>query len=75
MEGVSSKPISTVDWARVLILTLFFLSGSCGLIYEIVWMKLLTLRIGNTVFATTTVLSAFMGGLALVQPGLNMLPV
>ena len=47
------------------ILVLLLLSGSCGLIYEVLWMKLLTLVIGNTVFSITTVLSAFMGGLAL----------
>ncbi len=51
--------------ARRWILTLLLLSGSCGLIYEVLWMKLLTLVIGNTVFSITTVLSAFMGGLAL----------
>ena len=51
--------------ARLSVLTLLLLSGSCGLIYEVLWMKLLTLVIGNTVFSITTVLSAFMGGLAL----------
>ena len=51
--------------ARRWVLTLLLLSGSCGLIYEVLWMKLLTLVIGNTVFSITTVLSAFMGGLAL----------
>ncbi len=50
---------------RSLILTFFFLSGLSGLIYEIVWLKMLILVIGNTVFSTTTVLTAFMGGLAL----------
>lgn len=35
------------------------------MIYEIVWMKLLTLVIGNTMLAITTVLTSFMGGLAL----------
>ncbi len=50
---------------RTLILILFLLSGSAGLVYEIVWMKMLTLIIGNTIFATTTVLTSFMGGLAL----------
>jgi spermidine synthase len=30
-----------------------------------IWMKRLTLVIGNTVFSITTVLTAFMGGLAL----------
>ncbi|MCH8967337.1 MAG: fused MFS/spermidine synthase, partial [Planctomycetes bacterium] len=50
---------------RTLILILFLLSGSAGLVYEIVWMKMLTLIIGSTTFATTTVLTSFMGGLAL----------
>jgi len=51
--------------ANPVILLFLLLSGSCGLVYEILWMKMLTLVIGNTVFAITTVLTAFMGGLAL----------
>jgi len=51
--------------AKPLILLFLLLSGSCGLVYEILWLKMLTLVIGNTVFAVTTVLTAFMGGLAL----------
>jgi spermidine synthase len=50
---------------KPLILLFLLLSGSCGLVYEILWMKMLTLVIGNTVFSITTVLTAFMGGLAL----------
>jgi spermidine synthase len=48
-----------------LILMLFFLSGTCGLIYEVTWAKMLTWSFGSTVFATSTVLVAFMGGLGL----------
>ncbi len=48
-----------------LILMLFFLSGTCGLIYEVSWAKMLTWSFGSTVFATSTVLVAFMGGLGL----------
>ena len=51
--------------ANPVILLFLLLSGSCGLVYEILWMKMLTLVIGNTVFSITTVLTAFMGGLAL----------
>ncbi|MGA1826374.1 MAG: fused MFS/spermidine synthase [bacterium] len=47
------------------ILIFLFISGACGLIYEILWMKMLTLVMGNTVFSITTVLASFMGGLAL----------
>lgn len=48
-----------------LILLLFFASGASALIYEILWLRLLTLVFGNTVQAAATVLAAFMAGLAL----------
>ena len=44
---------------------LFFLSGACGLIYEVVWMRMLTLVFGATAFATSTILASFFTGLAL----------
>ena len=50
---------------QVVILILFFLSGTSGLIYEVVWQGMLNLVFGNTTFATTTVIASFMGGLAL----------
>lgn len=49
---------------RYLLYALFFLSGVAGLIYQIVWTRMLVLVFGNTMLATSTVLSAFMGGLA-----------
>lgn len=49
----------------LLLLFCFLLSGAGGLIYEVVWTKLLTLVIGSTVYSISTVLVAFMGGLAL----------
>ncbi len=48
-----------------LVCIFFFLSGACGLVFENVWSRLLRLVMGNTVFSVTTVLCAFMGGLAL----------
>src|SRR5512134_904772 len=44
---------------------IYFLSGACSLIDEVVWVRLLKLTLGNTVYATTVVVSVFMGGLAL----------
>ena len=44
---------------------LFFFSGGCALIYQITWMRLFRLVMGNTVFTSATVLTAFMAGLAL----------
>ncbi|MEK6546124.1 MAG: fused MFS/spermidine synthase, partial [Nitrospinota bacterium] len=49
---------------RKLILFLFFASGISGLIYEIVWTRIFTLLFGNTTYAISTVLTAFMAGLA-----------
>jgi spermidine synthase len=43
---------------------LYFLSGVAGLLYEIVWLRLLSLELGHTAGAIATVLAAFMGGLA-----------
>jgi len=50
---------------RKLILFLFFLSGACGLIYEVLWVRMLGLIFGNTTYAVSTVLAAYMAGLAL----------
>ncbi len=47
------------------ILLIFLLSGIAGLAYELVWVKTLSLIFGVSSQAITTVLAAFMGGLAL----------
>jgi spermidine synthase len=49
---------------RRVVLLIFFLSGISGLVYQIVWTRMLVLVFGNTLLATSTVLSAFMAGLA-----------
>ncbi len=48
-----------------LIFCLFFLSGVCGLIYQVAWTRMMTHVFGTTVLAVSTVLAAFMAGLAL----------
>jgi spermidine synthase len=48
-----------------LVLGCFFLSGASGLVFEAVWTRQLTLVFGSTALAMSTVLSVFMGGLAL----------
>ncbi|MBM4371673.1 MAG: fused MFS/spermidine synthase, partial [Deltaproteobacteria bacterium] len=47
------------------LLPLFFASGAAGLLYEVVWLRMLIRAFGVTVYAVTTVLAVFMGGLAL----------
>ncbi len=49
---------------RRLFIFLYMASGAAALVYEVVWTRLLTLQLGQTVAATSTVLAAFMGGLA-----------
>src|ERR671916_381978 len=48
-----------------LIALCFVLSGATGLVYEILWARMLGLVFGATTFAISAVLAAFMGGLAL----------
>lgn len=43
----------------------FFLSGLSALMYQVIWMRKLTIIFGSTVFSVTTVITAFMFGLAL----------
>ncbi len=50
---------------KIIVYLLFIISGIAGLIYQIVWFKYLSLFLGNTTYAQTTVLAAFLGGLAL----------
>ena len=60
MKRDSAPQLSTVA-----ILVCFFLSGAAGLIYQVSWVKSLGLIFGHTVYAVTTVLAVFMGGLAM----------
>ncbi len=46
------------------IAALFFASGGTALVYEVAWLRSLILIFGSTAFAVSTVLTAFMAGLA-----------
>ena len=52
-------------YARHTLFAVFFLSGAVGLVYEVTWLRLFRIIMGNTVFTSATVLTSFMGGLAL----------
>ncbi len=49
----------------LLFAALFLISGAAGLIYEIVWERLLELYFGVTMVAITLIVSAYMAGLGL----------
>jgi spermidine synthase len=44
---------------------LYTASGAAALVYEVTWTRLFSLQLGHTVAAASTVLAAFMGGLAI----------
>src|SRR5579872_1398351 len=50
---------------RRLFVVCYTASGAAALVYEVAWTRMLTLQLGHTVAAASTVLAAFMGGLAL----------
>jgi spermidine synthase len=54
-----------MNFQKNLFILLFFLSGFCNLMYEIVWARMLNLVFGVTVFAVSAVLASFMLGLAI----------
>jgi spermidine synthase len=56
MNNSKQKPIAYI---------LFFFSGLLSLIFQVVWLKKLVLVFGNTVWAVSTLLTAFMAGLAI----------
>ncbi|TDI46281.1 MAG: spermidine synthase [Acidobacteria bacterium] len=49
----------------ILLSLVFFLSGAAGLVFETLWFRTAGLTFGNSVWASSLVLSSFMGGLAL----------
>lgn len=60
-QGVVTNSNTGKNW----IMLIYFCSGLCSLIDEVVWVRLLKLTLGNTVYASSIVVSMFMGGLAL----------
>ncbi|MFV2073973.1 MAG: fused MFS/spermidine synthase, partial [Thermoanaerobaculales bacterium] len=48
-----------------LMVVLFFLSGLTALIGEVVWMRMLGLVLGNTIWAASAAVAVWMGGMAL----------
>jgi spermidine synthase len=54
----AQRPSPLVPW-------FFFLSGIAGLVYEVVWARLLERVMGASVYSITTVLTVYMAGLAL----------
>ncbi len=71
MNAVELEPEVKVEETRseskllLLMGVVFFFSGLSSLIYEVVWMRRLSLFFGSDVYSAALTLSAFMGGLTL----------
>ena len=63
---VPSNPLTAhlIPSRRQVLVLLYAASGAAALVYEITWTRLLTLVLGHSVAAASTVLAALMGGLA-----------
>ena len=61
----SSQRTSVSPFVFVLVASLFFLSGSAGLVYQIIWMRTLGLFFGSDIYGIAIILGTFMGGLTL----------
>jgi spermidine synthase len=49
---------------RRIFVACYAVSGAAALLYQVVWTRLFSLQLGHTTAASSTVLAAFMGGLA-----------
>lgn len=52
---------------------IFFVSGVAGLVFQLLWVRILSLTFGVTSYAISTVLAGFMAGLALGSGGAGRL--
>ena len=65
MPAVTASSSTDRPWLRPTLAALFLVSGASALIYQILWLRLLGLVFGVTVYAASTVSASFMAGLAL----------
>lgn len=65
MAHSPSDTSPSTRWLFPLLTLLFFGSGFAALTYQVMWLRMLSLVFGVTVYAASTVLAGFMAGLAL----------
>lgn len=63
--STDARPAGAPFWLVPTLVCLLILSGICALVYQVLWLRLLSLTFGVTTHAASTVLASFMGGLAL----------
>lgn len=65
IASTDSRSAGAPFWLVPTLVCLLILSGICALVYQVLWLRLLSLTFGVTTHAASTVLASFMGGLAL----------
>src|SRR5438105_4544542 len=65
LTSVSSASTVVASSMGATLYILFFASGASALIFETLWFRQARLAFGNSIWASSLVLSGFMGGLAL----------
>ena len=65
IEQTESTSSYNIKFISLIILTLFLCSGMTGLLYEVIWSRMIVKVIGAAPFAISIVLTVFMGGLGL----------
>lgn len=63
-RGMGRPPSRTGAGVNAALCGVFFLSGAAALVFETLWFHQTGLALGNSVWASSLVLAAFMGGLA-----------
>jgi len=61
--GLQCSPGSAAGKIPARFFAFFLISGFCGLLYEVIWLRLAMAQFGVTITMTSTVISVFMGGL------------
>ena len=64
-KGIPAVRTASPKKPSVILAVLLFVSGAAALIYQLLWIKQLSLIVGVEVYAITTAVSAFFAGLAL----------
>jgi spermidine synthase len=64
MVKIRNKQIN-IPWIHVIIYACFFLSGFASLVFEILWSRQFVTVFGNSSYAISVVISAYMAGLGL----------
>src|SRR5437588_693454 len=62
--GLEMKPASKLAGESRMLALMFFVSGSCGLLYQVVWLRLAFATFGVVTSVLSVVVSVFMLGLA-----------